>query len=213
MFRRGELALAHLAAILLRRLDHGPADVGVLLDETRSQVVEEAEQVVRHQDLTVAAGAGADADGRDLHRLRDLLGQLARHAFQHDRESTGLLDGQGVFHQATPLTLAETASVFGETVTFGRLLSATTEPAERLALLAENLEGQIATVFRQVAMNRFEDAVHRARRDQGELSVDDFNAHWVASQSAMLGDSVELTEGYRTWWSYIPHCIGTPGYV
>ena len=120
---------------------------------------------------------------------------------------------QGVFHQGTPLTLAETASVFGETVTFGRLLSATTEPAERLALLAENLEGQIATVFRQVAMNRFEDAVHRNRREQGELSVDDFNAHWVATQSAMLGDSVEITEGYKTWWSYIPHFIATPGYV
>jgi oligoendopeptidase F len=120
---------------------------------------------------------------------------------------------QGVFHQGTPLTLAETASVFGETVTFGRLLSATTEPHERLALLAENLEGQIATVFRQIAMNRFEDAVHRTRREQGELSIDDFNAHWVATQSAMLGDSVELTEGYHTWWSYIPHFIATPGYV
>jgi oligoendopeptidase F len=120
---------------------------------------------------------------------------------------------QGVFHQGTPLTLAETASVFGETVTFGRLLSATTAPAERLALLAENLEGQIATVFRQVAMNRFEDAVHRHRREQGELSVDDFSAHWAATQSAMLGDSVEITEGYHTWWSYIPHFIATPGYV
>lgn len=120
---------------------------------------------------------------------------------------------QGVFHQGTPLTLAETASVFGETVTFGRLLSATTEPHERLALLAENLEGQIATVFRQIAMNRFEDSVHRARREEGELSVEDFNAHWIATQSAMLGDSVELTEGYHTWWSYIPHFIATPGYV
>jgi oligoendopeptidase F len=120
---------------------------------------------------------------------------------------------QGVFHQGTPLTLAETASVFGETVTFGRLLSATTEPAERLALLAENLEGQIATVFRQVAMNRFEDAVHTARRSQGELAVEDFNEHWIATQSAMLGDSVELTDGYKTWWSYIPHFIATPGYV
>jgi oligoendopeptidase F len=120
---------------------------------------------------------------------------------------------QGVFHQGTPLTLAETASVFGETVTFARLLSATTDPAERLALLAENLEGQIATVFRQIAMNRFEDAVHTSRREHGELSVDDFNTHWIATQSAMLGDSVELTDGYRMWWSYIPHFIATPGYV
>ena len=80
-------------------------------------------------------------------------------------------------------------------------------------MLAENLEGQIATVFRQIAMNRFENAVHTARRTAGELSVEDFNGHWVATQSAMLGDSVELTEGYHTWWSYIPHFIATPGYV
>ena len=124
-----------------------------------------------------------------------------------------LARGQGVFHQGTPLTLAETASVFGETVTFGRLLNSTDDPEHRLTLLAESLEGQIATVFRQIAMNRFENAVHTARREQGELSVDDFNRHWTASQAAMLGDSVELTEGYGTWWSYVPHFIGTPGYV
>jgi oligoendopeptidase F len=143
-------------------------------------------------------------------RRRDVL--TLAHELGHGLHAY-LARPQGVFHQGTPLTLAETASVFGETVTFGRLLSATTDPAERLALLAENLEGQIATVFRQVAMNRFEDAVHRARREQGELSIDDFNVHWVASQSAMLGDSVELSEGYQTWWSYIPHFIATPGYV
>lgn len=120
---------------------------------------------------------------------------------------------QGVFHLMTPLTLAETASVFGETVTFGRLLAETDDPTERLALLAESLEGAIATVFRQVAMNRFEDAVHRHRRDVGELSVDDFAEHWATTQEAMLGDAVELTPGYRSWWSYIPHFIGTPGYV
>jgi oligoendopeptidase F len=118
-----------------------------------------------------------------------------------------------VFHQNTPLTLAETASVFGETVTFGRLLSETTEPNQRLALLAESLEGQIATVFRQVAMNQFEDSAHTWRREQGEVSVEQFGDLWISSQSDMLGDSVELTEGYRSWWSYIPHFIGTPGYV
>ncbi len=120
---------------------------------------------------------------------------------------------QGIFHQTTPLTLAETASVFGETVTFGRLMEATTEPNARLALIAENLEGQIATVFRQIAMNRFEDQVHTHRRTVGELSTDDFAGHWAQTQIAMLGDAVEVTEGYRTWWSYIPHFIGTPGYV
>jgi oligoendopeptidase F len=119
---------------------------------------------------------------------------------------------QGIFHQATPLTLAETASVFGETIVFERLLAEDSSPESRLALLAENLEDTIATVFRQVAMNRFEDLVHTARRD-GELSVDRFGELWVDSQQELLGDSVEVTEGYRSWWSYIPHFIGTPGYV
>jgi oligoendopeptidase F len=120
---------------------------------------------------------------------------------------------QGIFHQSTPLTLAETASVFGETVVFSRLLAEDSSPASRLALLAENLEDTIATVFRQVAMNRFEDLVHTARRDEGELSVERFGDLWADSQSELLGDSVELTEGYRSWWSYIPHFIGSPGYV
>jgi len=120
---------------------------------------------------------------------------------------------QGIFHQGTPLTLAETASVFGETIVFGRLLEEDSSPASRLALLAENLEDTIATVFRQVAMNRFEDLVHTARREQGELSVGGFGELWADSQAEMLGDSVEVTEGYRSWWSYIPHFVNSPGYV
>ncbi|HLM87030.1 MAG TPA: M3 family oligoendopeptidase [Solirubrobacteraceae bacterium] len=120
---------------------------------------------------------------------------------------------QGIFHQSTPLTLAETASVFGETIVFGRLLGEDTTPASRLALLAENLEDTIATVFRQVAMNRFEELVHTARREQGELSVERFGELWAESQSEMFGDSVEVTDGYRTWWSYIPHFVNSPGYV
>jgi oligoendopeptidase F len=103
--------------------------------------------------------------------------------------------------------------VFGETVTFGRLLSAITDPNERLALLASNLEDQIATVFRQTAMNRFEDAIHTARREEGELSIERIGEAWASSQADMLGPAVEITEGYRTWWSYIPHFISTPGYV
>ena len=103
--------------------------------------------------------------------------------------------------------------MFGETVTFGRLLDATTDPSARLALVAESIEGQIATVFRQTAMNRFEDRVHSERRDVGELSIDRFGELWYETQAEMLGDTVEITDGYRTWWSYIPHFIGTPGYV
>jgi oligoendopeptidase F len=83
----------------------------------------------------------------------------------------------------------------------------------RLSLLAENIEGSIATVFRQVAMNRFEDLVHSARRAEGELSVDRIGELWAESQEELLGDAVEVTDGYRTWWSYVPHFIGTPGYV
>jgi oligoendopeptidase F len=120
---------------------------------------------------------------------------------------------QGVFHQNTPLTLAETASVFGETIVFGRLLAEDSAPASRLALLAESLEDTIATVFRQVAMNRFEELVHTERREQGELSVARFGELWLDSQGELLGDSVELTDNYRCWWSYIPHFIGSPGYV
>jgi oligoendopeptidase F len=143
-------------------------------------------------------------------RRRDVL--TLAHELGHGLHAY-LAREQGVFHQGTPLTLAETASVFGETVTFGRLLEQTTDPAARLALLAENIEGAIATVFRQTAMNRFEDSVHNARRNEGELSVERIGELWAASQEAMLGDAVEVTEGYRSWWSYVPHFIGTPGYV
>ncbi len=120
---------------------------------------------------------------------------------------------QGIFHQSTPLTLAETASVFGETVTNNRLLDALDDPEDRFSLLSATLEDSIATVFRQVAMNRFEHSCHTHRREVGELSVDLFGEYWAASQEAMLGDAVEVTEGYRTWWSYVPHFIATPGYV
>lgn len=143
-------------------------------------------------------------------RRRDVL--TLAHELGHGLHAY-LAREQGVFHQTTPLTLAETASVFGETVTFGRLLQEVTDPQERLALLASNLEDQIATVFRQIAMNRFEHAMHTERREAGELSVDRFGELWAASQNDMLGDSVEITEGYRTWWSYIPHFVATPGYV
>jgi oligoendopeptidase F len=144
------------------------------------------------------------------HRRRDVL--TLAHELGHGVHFA-LAARQGVFHQSTPLTLAETASVFGETIVFGRLLEEDTTPASRLALLAENLEDTIATVFRQVAMNRFEELVHTNRREQGELSVERLGELWAESQSEMFGDSIELSDGYRSWWSYIPHFIGSPGYV
>jgi oligoendopeptidase F len=120
---------------------------------------------------------------------------------------------QGVFHQNTPLTVAETASVFGEALTFGRLLEQTTEPRSRLALLAENIEGSIATVFRQVSMHTFEASVHEERRTRGEIAPDRFDELWAESQEELFGDSMEVTDGYRRWWSYVHHFIGSPGYV
>jgi oligoendopeptidase F len=134
------------------------------------------------------------------------------HELGHGLHQT-LAREQGVFHQNTPLTVAETASVFAEEIVFGRLLQQSETPESRLSLLAEAIEGQIATVFRQIAMNQFEDRVHRARRTDGELPVERFAELWAETQIELLGDSVEVTDGYRSWWSYVPHFIGTPGYV
>ena len=120
---------------------------------------------------------------------------------------------QGVLQFGTPLTLAETASVFGEELVFGRLLEAAESAESRFSLLAEAIEGQVATVFRQIAMNRFENAMHTARRTEGELAVERINELWHESQVELLGDSVEVTDGYKRWWSYVPHFVNTPGYV
>jgi oligoendopeptidase F len=143
-------------------------------------------------------------------KRRDVL--ILAHELGHGVHAA-LAAPQGVFHQHTPLTLSETASVFGETIVFGRLLERAESPESRLALLAESLEGSIATVFRQVAMNRFEDLAHTARRGEGELSVQRIGELWAESQEEMFGDAVEVTDGYRSWWSYVPHFISTPGYV
>ena len=143
-------------------------------------------------------------------RRRDVL--TLAHELGHGLHQT-LARKQGVFHQDTPLTVAETASVFAEEIVFGRLLDQADEPASRLGLLAEAVEGQIATVFRQIAMNQFEDRVHTARRGEGELAVERIGEIWHETQVELLGDSVEITDGYRSWWSYVPHFIGSPGYV
>jgi oligoendopeptidase F len=124
-----------------------------------------------------------------------------------------LAQPQGIFHHSTPLTLAETASVFGEELVFGRMISEVQDDERRLGLLAERVDGAIATVFRQMAMNRFEHLVHTRRRAEGELSVDRINEAWVETQAELFGDSLQITEGYRMWWSYVPHFINTPGYV
>jgi oligoendopeptidase F len=118
----------------------------------------------------------------------------------------------GLFNADTPLTTAETASVFGEALTFKRLLALEDDPRKRLNLLAGRIEDSIATVFRQITMNRFEDLVHNERRNEGELSMERIEELWLDTQRSMFADSVD-TDGYGNWWSYIPHFMSTPGYV
>ena len=120
---------------------------------------------------------------------------------------------QGPLQSGTPLTTAETASVFGEMLVFQNLLKKLTDPKEKLALIIGKIDDTIATVFRQISMNRFEDSMHTARREQGELTTKQFSELWMEQQRALYGDSVTLTEEYGIWWSYIPHFLHTPGYV
>jgi oligoendopeptidase F len=134
------------------------------------------------------------------------------HELGHGVHAT-LAQPQGIFQFTTPLTLAETASIFGETIVLDRLLQRAPDAAARLSLLANSLDGAVAAVFRQVAMNRFEAAVHTTRREQGELPPERFAEVWLATQTDLLGDSVELHDDYGLWWSYIPHFVDTPGYV
>lgn len=120
---------------------------------------------------------------------------------------------QGMYNSNTTLVLAETASVFAELLTFYSQLELLEKPQERKAFICQKLESIFATVFRQVAMNRFEDRMHNARREKGELSSEDLSTYWLETQRAMFADSVELREAYAIWWSYIPHFLHTPGYV
>ncbi len=120
---------------------------------------------------------------------------------------------QGPLQAGTPLTTAETASVFGEMLVFQKLLAGLNTPKEKLALLIGKIDDTIATVFRQISMNRFENAMHTARREEGELTTERFSELWMEQQRALYGDSVSLTEEYGIWWCYIPHFLHTPGYV
>ncbi len=120
---------------------------------------------------------------------------------------------QGVLQSDTPLTTAETASVFGEMLVFQRLLRREGDPQHRLAMLVQKIDDTLATVFRQVAMNRFEEKIHTARREEGELPAEQLADYWMETQRAMFEGSVTLGAHYRRWWSYIPHFLHTPGYV
>lgn len=120
---------------------------------------------------------------------------------------------QGELQSGTPLTTAETASVFGEMLVFDRLMKNLSDPKEKLALLMSKIDDTIATVFRQTSMNRFENLMHTARRDQGELTTEQFSELWHETQTKLYGDAVTITDEYKLWWCYIPHFLHTPGYV
>jgi oligoendopeptidase F len=123
-----------------------------------------------------------------------------------------LAAGQGELLASTPLTLAETASVFGEMLTFRRLLRNAPDAKEKKVLLAGKVEDMINTVVRQIAFYDFECKLHAARR-QGELTPDDLNALWMSVQAESLGPAFTFMEGYETFWSYIPHFVHSPFYV
>jgi oligoendopeptidase F len=118
----------------------------------------------------------------------------------------------GLFNASTPLTTAETASVFGEALTFKRLLATEDAPRRRLDLLTGRLEDAIATVLRQISMNRFEEAAHTERRTVGELAPERLSELWLEAQTTLFDGSVD-TDGYAAWWSYVPHFASVPGYV
>ncbi len=119
---------------------------------------------------------------------------------------------QGELLSSTPLTLAETASVFGEMLTFRKLLDGAKDKAERKVLLAGKVEDMINTVVRQIAFYDFECKLHAARAE-GELTPDDINALWMSVQAESLGDVFDFQEGYETFWAYIPHFVHSPFYV
>jgi oligoendopeptidase F len=112
----------------------------------------------------------------------------------------------------TPLTTAEMASVFGEMLTFQRLQQVFPDPRTRLALLCSKIEDGFATVFRQVVLTRFEQLLHQARRERGELTTEQINELWLQANRPMHGDVVRLSDGYAWWWSYISHFIHVPFY-
>jgi oligoendopeptidase F len=123
-----------------------------------------------------------------------------------------LANGQGALMAPTPLTLAETASVFGEMLTFKSLLAATENRTEKKALLAQKVEDKINTVMRQIAFYEFERRLHTERLN-GELTSEQLGRLWLDVQVESLGPAVNLGEGYEVYWSYVPHFIHSPFYV
>lgn len=144
-----------------------------------------------------------------LGRSRDIM--TLAHELGHGVHQRLAAD-QGPILSNTPLTLAETASVFGEMLTFRHLLNTTEDPKQRFALLSSKVEDMLNTVVRQIAFYTFERRVHTARR-QGELKTEEINQIWLDVQKESLGDAIIQNEGYDIFWAYIPHFIHSPFYV
>lgn len=144
-----------------------------------------------------------------LGRTRDVM--TLAHELGHGVHQV-LAGRQGALMAPTPLTLAETASVFGEMLTFRSLLGNAATPAEKRTLLASKVEDMLNTVVRQIAFYSFERKVHAARRE-GELTADRINEAWLSVQGESLGPAITLGPGYETFWAYIPHFIHSPFYV
>lgn len=144
-----------------------------------------------------------------LGRSRDIM--TLAHELGHGAHQT-LAARQGYLMSDTPLTLAETASVFGEQLTFEALLAAETNPVVRRVLLAAKIEDQINTVIRQIAFCEFEIELHDRRRE-AELTPEEIGDIWLKVQTASLGPAFTFRDEYRVWWSYIPHFVHTPFYV
>ena len=119
---------------------------------------------------------------------------------------------QGYFQSDTPLTTAETASVFSEMLVFHKLMEQEQSDKTKLSLLCGKIDDIIATVFRQVVLTRFEERLHNARRKEGELGADKISKLWTDTNREMFGRSVTLTKNYESWWMYIPHFIHVPFY-
>lgn len=119
---------------------------------------------------------------------------------------------QGALQQSTPLTTAEMASVFGEMLLFDKLMGEVDDPESKLALISEKLQGDFATVFRQVIMTRFEQKLHEAYNEKGELKAEEINKLWLEANEIEFGDTVELRDEYGWWWSYVLHFVHYPFY-
>jgi oligoendopeptidase F len=142
-------------------------------------------------------------------RLRD-VGTVA-HELGHAMHAS-LSRNVGYLQWDTPLTLSETASVFGEMLVFQALVEQETDPKVKLSLLCGKIEDSFATVFRQIVLTRFEHKLHTARRSEGELTGDRIGQLWMEANQPMHGTSVQLTENYSWWWLYISHFIHVPFY-